>query len=316
MENTENKDLQQNESVTLYPSLNSKNGGIAFSLNVAAFLVMSLVAAIIILLGHIDSKSDVYVYINYLASPVALTVCCTVYLKVAKIPYKAVFPVKCKPKYYVIALLLIFGLLFAVSPINVYVVKLFELCGYVPRESSSYYPDLSGAKIIPAFLVMAVLPALVEEFLFRGVLLNCCERSMGSVPAVFTVGFCFALFHGSPEQTVYQFIVGCAFAFLAIKSGSILPSILMHFVNNGLLVIFAACNLFDAEGNLIISQTANIVLIVLAVVALIGGLVWLFIDKKPFKKGVKFGVAKFYIFAAAGISVLSLMWILSLVGCN
>ena len=101
----------------------------------------------------------------------------------------------------------------------------------------------------------------------------------------FTVGFCFALFHGSPEQTVYQFIVGCAFAFLAIKSGSILPSILMHFVNNGLLVIFAACNLFDAEGNLIISQTANIVLIVLAVVALIGGLVWLFIDKKLFAFG-------------------------------
>ena len=198
----------ETEVTTVYPTLNSKNGGIAFSLNVAAFLIMSLVAGFIILLGHIDAKSDAYVYINYLASPVALTVCCTVFLKVAKIPYKAIFPVKCSPKYYFIGVLLIFGLLFAVSPVNTYVVKLFELCGYVPRETDSYYPDLSGANVIAGLLVMAILPALVEESLFRGVLLNCCERSMGSVATIFTVGFCFALFHGSPEQTVYQFIVG------------------------------------------------------------------------------------------------------------
>ena len=312
----ENNDTQKTESVTVYPSLNSKNGGIAFSVNVAAFLIMSLVAGFIVLLGHIDEKSDAYVYINYLASPVALTVSCAVFLKVAKIPYKAVFPVKCKPKYYIIGVLLIFGLLFAVSPVNGYVVKLFELCGYKPRESSSYYPDLSGAKIIPAFLVMAILPALVEEFLFRGVILNCCKNSMGSLATIFTVGFCFALFHGSPEQTVYQFIVGCVCALIAVKSGSILPSILMHVINNGIIVIFAACNMFDEEGNLIISQTANIIVIVFAVVALIGGLVWLFLDKKSFKKGEKFGVAKFYIFDAAGIAVLGLLWILSLVGCN
>ena len=272
-------------------------------------------AGIIIILFGIDDKSDAYVYINYLASPIALAVCCTVFLAVSKIPYKAVFPVKCKPKYYFIGILLIFGLLFAVSPVNTYVVKLFELCGYQPRESSSYYPDLSGAKVIPAFLVMAILPALVEEFLFRGVILNCCERSMGGLPAVFTVGFCFALFHGSPEQTVYQFIVGCALAFVAVKSGSILPSILMHVINNGLIVTFAACNLFDADGNLMMSDTANIIIIVFAAVALVGGLVWLFLDKKPFKKGEKWGVAKFYIFASAGIAVFSLIWILSLFGC-
>ncbi len=312
----ENNHTEQTEFITAYPSLNSKNGGIAFSLNVAAFLITSMVAGFILVLGKIENGSDAYVYINYLASPVALTVCCTVFLKVAKIPYKAVFPVKCSPKYYFIGVLLIFGLLFAVSPVNTYVVKLFELCGYVPRESGSYYPDLSGANVIAGLLVMAVLPALVEEFLFRGVILNCCESSMGSIATMFTVGFCFSLFHCSPEQTVYQFIVGCVFAFIAVKSGSILPSVLMHLINNGLIVIFAACKMFDESGNRIMSQTANIIVMVFAFLALVGGLVWLFLDKKKLKKGEKRGVAKFYIFAAAGIAVLGLLWILSLVGCN
>ncbi|MDE7265373.1 MAG: hypothetical protein K2N52_03780, partial [Clostridia bacterium] len=152
----ENNDTEKTEINTAYPSLNSKNGGIAFSVNVGAFLLMSLLAGFIIMFAGIDDKSDAFVYINYLASPIALAICCAVFLVIGKIPFKAVFPVKCKPKYYIIGALLIFGLLFAVRPVNTYVVKLFELCGYKPRESSSYYPDLSGAKIIPAFIVMAI----------------------------------------------------------------------------------------------------------------------------------------------------------------
>ena len=93
-----------------------------------------------------------------------------------------------------------------------------------------------------------MLPAFCEELLFRGVLLNACENGMGSIRAVFTVGFCFALFHGSPEQTVYQFIAGCVFAFVAVRSRSVTPSVLMHFINNALIVILGACGLYGEGG--------------------------------------------------------------------
>ncbi|MDE7182079.1 MAG: CPBP family intramembrane metalloprotease [Clostridia bacterium] len=296
------------------PNLNSINGGLTFSAAVIFYFAVQLIASIIIGAAHLDEKSDAYIYISYLCAPIAIVSCIAAVLKVRKIHPKLVFPVKCNPKYYLIAVMLIFGLLFSLSWVDGAVVEFFKLFGYKPREASSYFPNLSGGRIVPAFIVVAVMPALIEEALFRGVILNCCENSVGSIRTVFIVGFCFSLFHGSPEQTVYQFIAGCAFAFIAIRSGSILPSVLMHFINNALIIIFKACGMFDTNGNLIMPQTVNIVLIVLGALSLIGGLVWLILDKKPVKKCVKGGVKCFFIYASVGIAALALNWILLLFG--
>ncbi len=55
-------------------------------------------------------------------------------------------------------------------------------------------------------------------------------------------------------------------------------------------------------------------MIVVGALALAGGIVWLALDKKPVEKGEKGGVKSFFIFAACGIVVYGLMWILSLFG--
>ncbi len=295
------------------PRLNSQTGGFAYSAATAFYFAASLIAVIIFSVAKIEANSDPYLYISYLVSPIAISACVATTLKVRKVKFKEVFPVRCKPKYYIIGLLLIFGLLFSLSWINVVSLKFFKLFGYKEREGG-YLPDLSGGLVVPALIVIAVLPALFEETLFRGVILNGCERSMGSIRAVFVVGFCFSLFHGSPEQTVYQFIAGCVFTFLAVRSRSVLPSVMMHFINNALIVIFGACGLYDVNGNLAISQGVNVALIVLSACALVGGLVWLIFDKTPLKKCEKGGVKSFFLFASAGIAVMGLTWILSLFG--
>lgn len=305
-----------NENFTeVNPRLNSRTGGFAYSAATVFYFAASFVASIIFIAAKIKSGTDAYLYISYLVSPAAITACVAATLKVRKVKFKEVFPVKCHPKYYAIGLLLIFGLLFSLSWINVISLKFFQLFGYKEREGG-YLPNLSGGLVVPAIIVIAVLPALFEETLFRGVILNCCERSMGSIRTVFIVGFCFSLFHGSPEQTVYQFIAGCAFTFLAVRSHSVLPSVMMHFINNAVIVIFGACNLYDGAGNLATSATANIILIVLSACALIGGIVWLMLDKTPLKKCEKGGVKGFFIFASAGIAVMGLTWMLSFFGVS
>ena len=60
----------------------------------------------------------------------------------------------------------------------------------------------------------------------------------------------------------------------------------------------------------------NIILIVVGALSLIGGLIWLFLDKKPLIKCEKGGVKKFFMFASVGIAVLGLTWILSLFGVS
>lgn len=296
------------------PRLNSATGGIAYSAAAFTYFIVLFVVSLILKLTALDSKSDAYLYISYLVSPAAISLSVFGVLKFRKISFKSIVPVKCNPKYFLIAALLIYGLVFALSWVNGVSVKFFELFGYKQREAGSYLPDLSGGKVVLALLVIAVLPALFEELLFRGIILNSCENGAGTVRTVFLVGFCFSLFHASPEQTVYQFITGCAFAFIALRSGSILPSVLMHFINNALIVIFAACGLFDEAGNLIISTGGNIALIVTSAVALIGALVWLILDKTPVKKCEKGGVKSFFFCAAPAIAVFGIVWIVSLFG--
>ncbi len=329
MENNSNSSDMQNVNA----GFNSKTGGISFSLLAIIYCIITVAASVVTAIiaksimgkyGYTEfteavkhvQETDAFVYVSYLLTPIMIALCVLFTLKRNGISFGAVFPVKCKPKYYLIAVLFIFGLLFSVSYVNGLSLEFFKLFGYKPRESSSYFPDTSGGLIVPVFIVIAILPAFFEELMFRGVLLNCCENGMGSIRAILVTGFCFSLFHTSPEQTVYQFIAGCAFAFIAVRSGSVLPSVLMHFINNALIVIFSACNLFDAAGNLIMPNTAFIIVTVLSSLSFVGAVVWLILDKTSIKKCEKGGVKAFFLYASVAIGALGLIWILLLFGVN
>ena len=291
--------------------LNSSTAGFAYSVNAVAYILVSLLLSVILVFAAIPEGSDGYVYIGYLGAPIALSIGCFVTLYFKKQSIKDVAPVKCHYKYYAIALLMIFGLLFALSKLNGLTLKLLELMGYTPRDDSSYLPSVEGGLIVPALLVIALLPAIFEEFLFRGIILRNVGQSVGDICAIFITGFCFSLFHGSPEQTVYQFISGCAFSFLAIRSGSILPCMLMHFLNNAIIVVLYASGGTDFGGDLIISQTGDIILTVVAALAFVGSIVWLVLDKKPLQKRQEGGVKAFFIQASVGIAILAIVWIMS-----
>lgn len=292
----------------------SRTGGLTFSSATVIYIVFAIFASIIVLIAGIEEDSSAYVYINYLVAPAAILATSAFFLCTKKISPRQAFPVKCHPKYFLIAVLLIFGLQFSVGYIDTPVLEFFKLLGYEERGSAAYFPDLTGGLVIPAFIVIAVMPAIFEEALFRGIILRSCERGMGGIRATLTVGLCFMLFHASPEQTVYQFIAGCAFAFIAVRSGSILPSMLMHLINNGLIVIFAACGLFDEAGQLMMSDAAFIAVTVLSALSFVGAVIWLILDKKrPLGKGEKGGAKEFYKYASVGIILLALMWIATFV---
>ena len=286
-------------------------GGAAFSVNVIINLLISLIAGAIIaafsLKGSEGSK-----YISALVSPAAIAVTSLVFFKVTRLPVKEVLPLKSKPKYFLIGLLLIFGLLFSLNSLNDLLVKLFELMGYT-RKPPDNIPDFSGWNVLPALIALAVLPAIAEEVLFRGILLNGAQSGTGSILAIVFSGLCFSLYHGSVEQTIYQFICGCLFAFLAVRSHSIAPSIVIHFLNNAIIIILCACGLADMQtGELLIPAAAQIVLTVLSALSLVGGILWLILDKTELKNSQDGGVVKFLIGASIGIVAMVVIWISNL----
>ncbi|MGN0807453.1 MAG: type II CAAX prenyl endopeptidase Rce1 family protein [Candidatus Coproplasma sp.] len=292
--------------------LSAKGGGLAFSATVVINVFISLIVSLIIGASNL-SGTDAAKYISYLTSPIAIVATVLIFRFGLNQPIRKLSPVKCHPKYILIGILLIYGLLFSLNSLNGYLIQLFELMGYTPKAST--LPDVSGWNLLPAILVIAVLPAVCEELLFRGVILNNIEGQVGSVRAVFLVGFLFSLYHGSVEQTIYQFICGCLFALLAIRSRSITPVVLIHFINNALILVLYSVGALDASGNLIVSFGGNIAITVTSALCLVVAIVWLILDRK-----IKFGLVKgerrnllnFFLFASAGIVVTALTWILGL----
>ena len=293
-------------------------GGITFSGAVIVYAALSLIFAVICSsTGFSDNGGDVYIYLNYLVSPVAITIALFVVTKFARQPLRRSLLVKMPPgaaaKWCAVAVLLAFGLLFSLSWLNIGFEKLIRWLGYKPAPS--YFPDLSGGRAALALLVMAVLPALFEEVLFRGAVLQSIKEETGHLNAVLLCGMCFALYHASALQTIYQFVCGCAFALLAIRSRSVLPGMLAHFLNNATIIILQACGL-DTSGSLFdwAPLWAAVLVTVLSALSLAGAVAVMAADKTPLKKPVKGGVFAFFIAAAAGIVVLAVLWVAGFFG--
>lgn len=82
----------------------------------------------------------------------------------------------------------------------------------------------------------AVVPALCEEYLFRGGVLT--EMlPFGKSTAIFASSFLFGLMHQNPFQFLYTMIMGIAIGYIYVKSKSIWACVLLHFLNNLVTVI-------------------------------------------------------------------------------
>lgn len=89
----------------------------------------------------------------------------------------------------------------------------------------------SGAACVLAFLVLCVVPPLLEETLFRGAMQGFL-RPYGLWLAILGQAVPFALLHGSASAAFFALLAGIFFGWLAEYSDSILPGMVLHFVNN------------------------------------------------------------------------------------
>ncbi len=285
--------------------------GLSYSVAALLSVLLSyLVSAVSSTAAGADYASkDWYLYLAYLTPQIVFCGAIAVYFVRSREPFLAPFR-KTRPKYFLIAFLLQFGLLFSLSELNGLFVGFWEKMGYV--SSGVSVPDLTGWRLLPALITIALLPAVCEETLFRGVLTRKMhDGGWGMLPTLLISGGLFALFHGRPEQTVYQFLCGVCFSLVALRAGSVLPTVLAHFCNNAAILVLSVFGFADFSD---FPLACHISLIVCASVCLLGVLVYLlFFDKQGNRKGgVKDG-APFFLAAGGGILVCALEWIAVLV---
>lgn len=111
---------------------------------------------------------------------------------------------------------------------------LFKLLGHT--SASMPLPLNNGWWLCLNIFLLAVLPAIFEELLFRGIILNGL-RQYGKWTAIIVSALLFALIHGNIDQLVYPFLLGLIFAIIADRTSSTVPTIFAHFVNNCTVIV-------------------------------------------------------------------------------
>ena len=121
----------------------------------------------------------------------------------------------------------------------------------VPAAIQSY----STVSFWQTFAIIAFLPGIMEEIIFRGIILSNYKNVPFKQTAVVT-GFIFAMAHSDLQQFPYTFIMGMLFVFLVHRSGSILASIVPHMIINAVqsLIGYSA---FASAPTRLVSITAD-----------------------------------------------------------
>lgn len=88
-------------------------------------------------------------------------------------------------------------------------------------------------------LLLAAVPALCEELLFRGWFQRFVGRAVAVWTAVGLSGVLFALYHLRPTQILPLALLGIYLAYVVWRTDSLVTGIVVHFIYNGLLVLTA-----------------------------------------------------------------------------
>lgn len=151
---------------------------------------------------------------------------------------------------------------------------------------------LSKMPFLAMFLVVAILPAIFEEFFMRGIVANNFKRYSLFAAALFN-GVLFGIFHMNFEQGFFPILLGFLAIYLMYYTQSIVAPMLLHFFNNGTSVILTyLLTLLPGElsttevdtSSMLVSQNQNLAyyillgILAIGVVVLFGWLTYLLMN--------------------------------------
>ncbi len=117
-------------------------------------------------------------------------------------------------------------------------------------------PDYSSPETVLGkilyIIYISVVPAMTEEFAFRGVIMQPL-RKYGDKFAIVMSALVFGLMHGNAVQAVFAFIVGIVIGYAVVVTGSMWTGIIIHFFNNFVSAVLdvASSNMSDATFNMV-----------------------------------------------------------------
>ena len=216
-----------------------------FSTSLTYFIVVCLFVLVRMLsqFGVFSFMGDVgnYVVNGIMQVGVLLIFPIIMYKLMNKKTYKATFKDFNYHKVSIKVVLIAIGLGVVIYFLNVFVSSFF----YAILTSVGYESPYSGTTgavngwtLVLGLIFTAILPAICEENLNRGMLLNG-TRGLGMKKCILINGLMFGLMHLNIEQFFYATLIGFFLGFVVYVTGSIYPCMIIHFMNNGIGVVLS-----------------------------------------------------------------------------
>lgn len=181
-----------------------------------------------------DTVSEIFSMLAYIGAFLIPAFVLKLLLKRGKTTYE---PIAFRPHVPSVAPLIVLAAIalnFAAARMNNLVVSLL-----FPAQNTDMSVLLDSAdawyKIVLELISVAVIPAFVEEILFRGVILSNL-MPYGRGVAILESAVLFGLMHGNILQFFYTTLMGIVLGFVCVKTKSIWCGVGIHFFNNAVSV--------------------------------------------------------------------------------
>ena len=219
-------------------SVNAATWGIMSPIIVA--IALSIISAIVVSIAGISSdelqNNTTFNIITNLCVELSFLFVAYIIARQARINIFEASGIKTKSHYTTYILGISFGLcaLLLLNPIISCWEELLKNVGY---HSGDLAFDLNSVgNLFLALILYALVPAICEETLFRGVLLNGLRKA-GALPAILISAVAFAVMHMSLAQLPYVLVLGIVLGIVMYYTRNLALTISMHFANNALVLI-------------------------------------------------------------------------------
>lgn len=109
---------------------------------------------------------------------------------------------------------------------------IIRLFGYETLPFSTNTISTSYGQLFKEFALSCLLPGICEEVLHRGIMLMSRKEYSNTRFCLITSSILFGLMHLNINQFFYAALLGGMMGYVSLVSGSIIPSIIIHFMNN------------------------------------------------------------------------------------
>jgi len=215
--------------------------------------------------------------VDIIGTVLSLGVPFLVVMRIIDIPAKIALPFrKIRSGFNIGSLFIALGASTVAVYIGSFLASAFQSVGFSPSVPEFNMPtDVTTA--ILYFVSIVLVPAFLEEMVFRGIVLQPLRR-FGDSFAIVISAIIFSLAHLNIYQIPNAFVMGLILGYFVVRSGSLWAGIIIHFANN----FFVA--LLEYIGTFVTNDAMYIMTVSLYVFYLAAGLISLIITSRKQKK--------------------------------